>query len=168
MRISAFTVAAAVVAIGAAANAQISAFNFPITPQQEVPPNNSNAAGAGQLLYNAGTQSFNLDIQVFGIGIPELTGWHIHSAPVGSNGPIVIHIQNLGGTWQVSGQGIRLQMTNVAIGNFEPQLFAGNLYFNLHTQAFPGGQIRGQIIPAPAGLAVLGAGGLLAARRRRR
>lgn len=157
--------AAVVAACGAAASAQ--QFNFVVTPQQEVPPNNSNVAGAGQLLFNPGTQTFNLDVQMFGLTIPELTGWHIHNAPPGVNGPIVFDLQGLGGVWQVSGQGIRLQMSNIAIGNFTPQLLAGNLYFNVHNQSFPTGVARGQIIPAPASLALVGLGGLIAARRRR-
>lgn len=150
----------------AVANAELIPFNFPITPQQENPPNNSNAAGSGQLLYNTDTDTFNLDVQVFGIGLPDITGYHIHNAPAGSNGPIVIDLVPLG-AWQVNGQGIRLQLSNVPIGAHEANLFNRNLYFNLHTTSFPAGQIRGQIIPAPAGLGVLAAAGLVAFRRRR-
>lgn len=160
------TLAATVVAVAcAAANAQ--PFNFVVQPQQEVPPNNTNAAGSAQLLYNDAANTFNLDAQVFGIDIATITGFHIHNAPAGSNGPIVIALDQLGGTWVPSGQGIRLTMNNVSIGNFEPQLFSGNLYFNVHTQAFPGGQIRGQIIPEPGSLALLGLAGVVAMRRRR-
>lgn len=151
---------------GAAASAQ--PFNFVVEPQQEVPPNNTNAAGAAQLLYDDAANTFDLDVQVFGIEIPTIVGFHIHNAPIGTNGPIVIALDMLGGTWVPSGQGIRLTMNDVSIGAFEPQLFSGNLYFNLHTQAFPGGQIRGQVIPAPGSLALLGLGGLVAAHRRRR
>ena len=157
----------AVAGFGACASAALIPFNFVVQPQQEVPSNNTNAAGAAQLLYDTATQTFDFDAQVFGITIPQLTGWHIHNAAMGVNGPIVIHLQNLGGTWVNSGQGIRLTMNDVPIGNFEPQLFAGNLYFNVHTATFGGGQIRGQIVPAPAALALLGLGGLVATRRRR-
>ena len=45
-------------------------FNFVLDGSQEVPPNSSNAAGAAQLLYDPGTQHFDLDLQVFGIGMP--------------------------------------------------------------------------------------------------
>jgi hypothetical protein len=164
--------AAAVAASGAAASAQ--QFNFPLTGAQQVPANNSNAAGAAQLLYDSGSETFDLDLMVFGIGLNDLLGVgpnstpvHIHNAPAGSNGPIVIDIGNLGSFVQ-DGLGIRLQLDDVPIGNFEPELFAGELYVNIHTNAFPGGQIRGQIVPAPGALALLAGAGVLATRRRRR
>lgn len=45
----------------------------------------------------------------------------------------------------------------------------GRAYFNIHTSAFAGGEIRGfpQLIPAPGAAALIGLGGLLATRRRR-
>jgi hypothetical protein len=45
----------------------------------------------------------------------------------------------------------------------------GRAYFNIHTTAFPPGEIRGFLVPvpAPASAGVLGMAGLFAARRRR-
>jgi hypothetical protein len=159
--------ATAALVLAATASADLIPFNFVVQPQQEVPPNNTNAAGSAQLLYDTVAHTFDFDAQVFGIALGDVTGFHIHNAPPGVSGPIVINLQNLGGIFVPSGQGIRLTMNDVSIGNFEQALFAGNLYFNVHSAAFPNGQIRGQIVPAPAGLALLGLGGLVAARRRR-
>ena len=51
-------------------------------------------------------------------------------------------------------------------------LEGGLTYFNIHTQAFPGGEIRGQLqpIPEPATLILLGTGvaGIAAKVRKRR
>jgi MYXO-CTERM domain-containing protein len=162
------TLAAAVIAaLAGSASASLIPFNFPITPQQEVPPNNTNVAGSGQLLYDTVAHTFNLDVVMFGINLADITGYHIHNAPAGTNGPIVINLVPLG-NFQTHNQGIELLLTNVPISTFEPALFAGNLYFNIHTTAFPSGQARGQIIPTPAGASLLAFAGLAAARRRRR
>ncbi|MFU8828724.1 MAG: CHRD domain-containing protein, partial [Phycisphaerales bacterium] len=47
------------------------------------------------------------------------------------------------------------------------ELFAGNLYLNFHTTAFPGGEIRGQIVPTPGAAGVLAGAALMGLRRRR-
>jgi hypothetical protein len=50
----------------------------------------------------------------------------------------------------------------------EADLLAGLWYVNIHTDLFPGGEIRGQVVPEPGGLLLLAASlGALAALRRR-
>lgn len=168
---------------GVAAGHEVT-FDFFLSGLQEVPPNNSPAVGAARLVYEEDTQTFDLDLLVFGIELDDLLGVgpnnspvHIHNAPAGSNGPIVIDLGFLGSFVQ-DGLGIRLQLTDQPFGGQqggvfsdpnlnEDALFAGELYVNIHTNEFSSGELRGQIVPAPAGVLALSGLGLLASRRRR-
>lgn len=179
--------ALAALSIGAAsASAGIVTTNFMLSGDQEVPPNSSNALGVATIDYDTTADTFDITVLVVGIGLADLrpagpngTPIHIHLAPPGSNGGIVIDLGFLA-SFQQAGLGIEYTATGVAAGgtfgavNSDPatvqQAFRqGNLYVNIHTNAFPGGEIRGNIppIPTPATAALIGAAGLLAVGRRR-
>ncbi len=104
---------------------------------------------------------------VRGISVGAITAAHIHLAPAGSNGPVVIVLSavpfsNVGGSAILTDE----QVTDLKAGNF---------YINVHSQDNPGGVLRGQLsLPsAPvsvtppstgdAGLAGQGSSGLGAA-----
>lgn len=169
-----------------AAHADPVFFDFLLGGDQEVAPVETDAFGFATLTYD--TLGMTFDIQVFtsGIALSDLLGVgpngspiHIHAAPRGSNGPIVIDL-GLSGTFVDEGDGL-LSFTAFGVDIGGPQgglpasdpqanlaaLFAGGLYLNIHTVAFPSGEIRGQIVPTPSSLALLGVAGLAAARRRR-
>jgi CHRD domain len=171
--------------VTANASAEILEFNFALDGSQVVPPNNSNAAGAAQLLLvDTDTQQFSIDLLVFGIGLDELaetgpngTAVHIHSGAAGETGPIVVDLGFLS-NFAVDGPGIRLSITDALFGGTQgaltsdpatniEDLLAGNLYVQVHTDDFPGGQIRGQIVPEPALLSMMAIGGLVLVRRKR-
>lgn len=163
----------------------LSIFNFNLDGSQEVPPTGSDAVGSAQLIYDDASKTFDLDLVVFGIALGDLmdvgpndTPVHLHMAPPGENGPIVIDV-GFFAEFFADGQGIRLQIQDAPFGGqqgnlfSDPQeneaaLFAGNLYLNIHTISFPGGEIRGQVIPGPAVLASLMGAGVFLRRRSRR
>ena len=95
----------------------------------------------------SGVVTFDVAYQ-FGRAV-TLTGFHFHSAAVGSNGPVVIN-SGLASTPEPDGVG-SLTFTTPALTTAE-QITALNglattphlYYINLHTSDNPGGEIRGQ------------------------
>lgn len=153
-------IAAAVVACaGALCSAQT--WNFDISGLQEVGPTASPATGFGTVTYNAMTGTMSWDISWSGL-LAAPTMMHFHQAAAGVNGGVVINITG----WTGGTTGGVMGMTAISPA-IETALLGGNLYFNLHTSVFPGGEIRGQVVPTPAAGALLGMGLLAAGRRRR-
>ena len=107
-----------------------------LSAAQEVPTNGSTATGTGTLVVDPATRAASGGITLTGI---TATAAHIHLGASGANGPVIVPLANAGaGVW------------NVPAGTLftAEQLKAykqGNLYFNAHSTAFPGGEIRGQI-----------------------
>ena len=168
------------------AGAQISTFEFMLSGDQEVPGIMTDASGSATLAYDASTQTFDLSLTTMGIALSDLLGVgpnnspiHIHSAPPGSNGPIVVDLGIFANFVDQGGGVLTFEVTGLALGGpqgaipatdinqNEADLFAGALYINIHTSTFPGGELRGQIVPTPATGAVAVLAGLVAARRRR-
>ena len=108
---------------------------------QETPPpgTTSTATGLGTLLLSSDETSAQVSLSFNGLSSVQ-TGAHIHGpAHVEFPGPIVFPLS----TGTVVNQTINLTTTQVA------QLKAGLFYFNVHTNNFPDGEIRGQILPNP-------------------
>ncbi len=149
-------------------------FDFFLGGDQEVPANTSDSFGFATLEYSPAAQSFDLLLITDGIALGDLLGVgpnntpiHIHSANAGSIGPIVVDLGLLG-AFEDEGDGLlSFSVFDIPIGDNEAALFNAGLYLNVHTSDFPGGEIRGQIVPTPGGFALAGLGGLAVVRRRR-
>ena len=138
--------------------AQIHNFVFSIDGLQPVPPTGSPGTGIGNVTYDQGTGVLSWNI-IFG-GLTTLqTAAHFHGpAPFGVN----------------AGVQVGIGVGSPAIGNAPitavqgADLLNGLWYVNIHTTQFPGGEIRGQVVPAPGAVGLLAGFGLLAMGRRRR
>ena len=103
---------------------------------QEVPTNASTATGQGALTVNPSTRAANGSIILTGMTAARA---HIHIGAPGVNGPIIVELTDAGGgRWNVPANTV---LTAAQVKAFKQ----GNLYFNAHSTAFPGGEIRGQI-----------------------
>lgn len=96
--------------------------------------------GSGTITLNAAQNQITVAL-THDIPNANVTDGHIHQGAVGVNGPIVIPFPGQGAN--PINEVISVTPTQVT------QLFAGNYYVNIHTFAFPSGEIRGQVVPPP-------------------
>jgi hypothetical protein len=112
------------------------AIKVSLTGTEEVPPLNVPGSGSGSLrVAEDGTLTGSVttkDVQG--------TMAHIHRGAKGTNGPVIVPLEKNGDTYTVpAGRKLTPQQMD--------DLKAGNLYVNVHTNRYKGGEVRGQIQP---------------------
>jgi len=104
---------------------------------QVVPPVTTGAQGSGTITIGE-DRAVSGSIQTTGI---TGTAAHIHLAAPGQNGPVAVPLAKTGeGAWAVAAGA---KLTEAQYEAYK----AGNLYVNVHSAAYPGGEIRGQLKP---------------------
>ena len=110
------------------------AISVKLSGAEEVPPVSTPGSGSGSFrVAEDGTITGSVttkDVQG--------TMAHIHRAPKGQNGPIIVPLDKNGDTYSVPA-GRKLTKEQLE------DLKKGNLYVNVHTNANKGGEVRGQI-----------------------
>jgi len=184
MKLPMLLAASALLAVPMAAQALTYSFNASLKGANEVPPNASTGTGLASLSYDdMGTVGMGDDVFSFTLSASGMTGpapaGHIHLGAAGVIGPPIVSL---------SGSPLSFVYLTAAaytlVGSLGPvpapagflaALMASGTYVNLHTGAFGGGEIRGQLVPVgvvpePSTYALMLAGigmmGMLARRRR--
>ena len=124
-------------ALALSACARPMTFQANLNGASEVPPTSSRGTGTVTATVYPSTMAMSYSAQYQNLTGPA-TAAHFHSpAPVGANAPVVIPVDNPASP--ISG-GATLTDRQLA------DLQAGTMYFNVHTAANPGGEIRGQVV----------------------
>jgi len=113
----------------------ITTFTATLNGASEVPTNNSTATGTATLTFNNTTKIFSITVTH---NIASPTNGHIHMGAVGVNGSPVFPFTSY--TSPITFTSIALTAAQ------ESDLMANFYYVNIHTDAFPGGEIRGQLV----------------------
>ncbi len=152
--IAAIVLTVAMLSVSAKADPII--FTATLTGAQENPPNNSTATGAGTIVLNGNQATISLTFTGITSGAVAA---HIHQpAVLGANGPVIIPFNGL---FAVGANSASFTTVVTLTASQITALNAGLLYFNVHSNSFAGGEIRGNIsaaVPEPATLLLLGSG----------
>lgn len=111
-----------------------------LSTQETFPEPTSGSSGSGELTFNLLNGAVSGGVTVSGI---NATMAHIHQGYAGATGPILVNFAQSGSDqnrWDAQ-PGSVLTATQI------DDLLAGRLYVNVHSAAFPSGEIRGQLKP---------------------
>jgi hypothetical protein len=136
-RIARTLLMAAIAALPATGNAAILQFVAELNGANETGGGDPDGMGTAMLWIDDTALTVTWDIQFSNIDLP-LTGAHIHSAPAGVIGSVVVNFSA-----QASGSDLFDDDLASVLAN--PSAF----YVNLHNSSFPTGAIRGQLAPIP-------------------
>jgi hypothetical protein len=114
-------------------------FTAYLSGAQEVPAVATTATGYGRVFVNTDTMTYTFTVVFNGLAGTQNNA-HIHApAAIGANAAVTINFGIVGGTsGTISGSG---SITATQLN----QLRAHQGYINVHSTAFPGGEIRGQL-----------------------
>ncbi|HSU06319.1 MAG TPA: CHRD domain-containing protein [Acetobacteraceae bacterium] len=139
------TTGLAMIGVASVARAAPITMKVPLTGAQQVPPVQTPGSGTADLTYNPANRMLTWNITYSGLTGPA-TMAHIHGpAPSGKNAGVEVWLSKQG---QPATSPIKGEATLTP--EQAQQLMAGETYVNVHTQAHPGGEIRGQITPPKA------------------
>jgi hypothetical protein len=117
-------------------------FRVALTGAQQSPAVQTSGMGTANLTYDPTTRVVNWTISYSGLSGP-VTMAHFHGpAEMGKNGGVQIWLSKQG-----SPADSPITGTATLTPEQATQFTAGQWYVNLHTQAHPGGEVRGQVMP---------------------
>jgi len=130
-------------------------FESVLSPANEVPVRSTAANGRVQYVSDGTTVTYTIEVD----DITNVVAAHIHSAAAGVNGPIRVFFYGNGSpnpgpavtftdkSILVQGTFTAANVTGISFAELLNQMRNGTCYTNVHTSAFPAGEMRGQVQP---------------------
>jgi hypothetical protein len=132
-------------------------FTASLKGREEVPPVDTNAQG--QAIFHVSKDGTSISYRLIAANIENVLMAHIHVAPPGVNGPVVVWLYPEGpppqlipgrfdgvlATGTFTADDLVGPLAGMTLDDLIAEMTAGNTYVNVHTSQFPGGEIRGQI-----------------------
>ncbi|WP_147804673.1 CHRD domain-containing protein [Alkalicoccus halolimnae] len=124
-------------------------FMAELTPEQEVMEVDSDATGEAHVEVSEDGESLEFMVEAY--DLENTLAGHLHSGPVGEDGPVELFLFENNEAVDYDGEVASGTLTeDDLVGEhsweeFSAALVEGNIYVNLHTEEFPDGEIRGQL-----------------------
>lgn len=151
-----------ILALASSANATVHNLTASLDGLQETPPVATPGFGSATMTLDDVTNMFTLT-GTFQDLIGTTNNAHVHGpAPIGTPAGVMFGI-----TFDFGVTSGNFSFNGVISDAHEQAILDGLTYINIHTTFRPGGEIRGQILPEPSSLAMLGLGLLGVSVRRR-
>jgi hypothetical protein len=159
---TALLVVAALAAVSAPASAQTFTLTATLTGANETPSPglNTGAFGSATIVVDMGARTVGYNVSVY--NLPSgIVASHIHVGAAGTAGPVVVNFSvpatasndfSYSGTVKDTDFIVNTNTSNLGIRSADDMLQAilgGNAYVNVHSQANPAGEIRGQLSLKP-------------------
>lgn len=125
-------------------------FNVELTPEQEVADVTSDATGQAHIKVSEDGES--LEYTVSATNLNGTMAGHLHSGSAGENGPVELFLFENAEPMDYNGEIATGTLTaddlvgDMTWQEFSMALVAGDIYANFHTEEYPDGEIRGQLV----------------------
>ncbi len=118
------------------ASAETIALGAELSGKNDIPPNDTTGSGVAELTYDTATKELSWKVTYSGLTGPAIAA-HIHGpAPSGGNAGVMIGFADAASP---------IEGSTTLDESKEKAVLAGHTYVNIHTDAHPGGEIRGLV-----------------------